>query len=107
MSLSRRFTLAVLAVLGTAWGVFLAVAGLWLAFPPSDGLILDGARELTGPAAGVTALAMGQFVFMHLVADRIFPEFGRRYGWWFEGPTILVFLGGLGWFTLRLGGGLP
>lgn len=106
MSLSRRLTLSVLALVGTGWGVFLAVAGLWLALTPGRGFILDRASGWTGPAAGVTAMAMGQFVFMHLVAGRIFPEFARRYGWWFEGPTIAVFLAGLAWCTLGLGGDL-
>jgi hypothetical protein len=58
-------------VLATAWAGLLVLAGLELCFtwaqrfPSARGLCVLG---------GVTVLAMGQFVFASLVADRLFPK---------------------------------
>lgn len=40
---------------------------------------------------GWTAVAMGAFVFMFLVADRVFPKAGRAIGWVFEVCFVLLF----------------
>ena len=45
--------------------------------------------------AGLTLLAMGQFVFLSLVADRAFPELGRGVGRWIELALLLIVLCGL------------
>lgn len=46
--------------------------------------------------AGLTLLAMGQFVFLSVVADRAFPELGRGVGRWIELALLLIVLSGLG-----------
>lgn len=98
MMISRRVSLTVLTLAGGAWAGAVALAGLWL-------LLSATARwpALWGPLvlAGVSFLAMGQFIFSYFVADRLFPGFGRRIGWWVEAGAILVFVPG---FVAAVGG---
>lgn len=95
MRMPRTLSLSLVSLLGTAWAVTLAVVGLRLVLdgPPREPLAMPGHAAL---AAGLTALAMGQFVFMVLVADRLFPDVGRR-AWWAECVTLAAFVGGLLW----------
>ena len=86
---TRRFGLALLMLAGASWAGVVSLAGLWLLFGAagrwpgaSSPLIL----------AGVSFLAMGQFIFSYFVADRLFPGFGRRVGWWIEAGAIMVFV---------------
>jgi hypothetical protein len=54
--------------------------------------------------AGLTLLAMGQFVFLSMVADRAFPELGRGVGRWIELALLLIVLCGLGLTGAMLAG---
>ncbi len=55
---------------------------------------------------GVTALAGGQFVFMVLVSDRLFPRASRPLVLVVEGLTLLVFLAGVAVTVVRLTEGI-
>ncbi len=71
----HRTNLAVLFALGTLWAALLVVGGLLL---PS---ILRRAWPAAGPSAallGLTVVAAGQYVFLTVVADRLFPRASRR-----------------------------
>jgi hypothetical protein len=83
---------ATVGVLGTGWACGLVLAGLWLCWSA------PGRWPMFTPAlvcAGLTLLAMGQFVFLSLVADRVFPELGRGVGRWIELALLLIVLVGL------------
>jgi len=90
---SRRLGLAVLTGAGAAWAGAVALAGLWLVLSATTRW-----PALSGPLvlAGVSFLAMGQFIFGYFVADRLFPGFGRRVGWWIEAAAVVVFVPSLG-----------
>jgi hypothetical protein len=98
MMVSRRVSLAVLTLAGGAWAGAVALAGLWLLASATGRWPL-----LAGPLvlAGVSLLAMGQFIFSYFVADRLFPGFGRRIGWWIEAGAVVVFVPG---FAAAVGG---
>lgn len=73
MRLAHQSVVVSLFALGTAWAMCLALAGLsCAALAHRDGL--DWAMVLLG-LAGVSA---GNFVFMEVVADRLFPARSRR-----------------------------
>jgi len=97
-----RWSMALVGIAGTAWALATAECGLWLLMGmPGSEIRLGGA----GIAGGVTFLAMSQFIFTALVADRVFPDFGRKVGWWVEAGAAAVLLLGLGTAaTLILGG---
>jgi len=89
MEARRRFGLGLVVLAGSVWGLVAAECGLWLLFGmPRSGLTPGAA----GIAGGVAFLAMAQFIFTGLVADRVFPDFGRTYGWWVEVGSALLFL---------------
>lgn len=91
-------SLAAMAV-AVVWGGVLVVSGLSLLASTGEGSMSWLAPLVTGrPAAvvaGFTAVAMGQFVFMVLVADRLFPRFANRFGWRIEVVTAAVMVAGL------------
>lgn len=62
--------LACRVALGSLWAGLLVLVGLWLL--TEWAARLESARGVC-VLAGVTAVAMGQFVFAALVADRLFP----------------------------------
>jgi len=72
----RALTLTLLALLGLAWSLTLALGGVWLfaGAPPAWGGLGEGARRVTG----VTAFVAGNLVFLTCVADRIVPGVGRK-----------------------------
>jgi hypothetical protein len=79
--------------LASLWAALLALVGLWA--------VTLGPQRLPGLGTGwwllgLTALAMAQFVFAALVADRLFPQASVRLTLAFEGTAALVFVGGLG-----------
>jgi hypothetical protein len=63
--------LPVRVLLATLWAGLLVLAGLELIF--NLGERLPGAGRI-GLVAGITSVAMGQFVFAALVADRLAPR---------------------------------
>lgn len=99
---SRGLTLTILASLATGWAAAMVMAGLWFL------VVATGRwRELSGPLGvfGITVIAGGQYVFMVLVANRVFPLAARRpFVWWLEIFTLVAFLLGLTWFVLHYGG---
>jgi hypothetical protein len=79
---------------GGLWGGSLVMTGLWLALsPPGQWPISAG--PVACRVAGVSVMAMGLFVFMCLVADRVFPGMGRRFGWRVEFVMIGIAVVGL------------
>lgn len=88
----RRLSTAALAVVATAWAGALVVAGLWLVFSAGPRWPMFSEAATLG---GWTAMAMGTFVFMFLVADRVFPKGGRLVGWVCEVALVALFCLGL------------
>ena len=85
---ARRLGLVVRLGAGAAWAAGLVLAGLWVLLPAPAG---QGVVRLPA-AAGVALICGGEFVFMVLVADRVFPRAQRRAGWWLEMILLLGFL---------------
>ncbi|GIW73713.1 MAG: hypothetical protein KatS3mg103_0235 [Phycisphaerales bacterium] len=85
---SRRLSTAVLALVASAWAGALVVAGLWLVFTAGPRWPMFSVPATLG---GWTAMAMGMFVFMFLVADRVFPIAGRTIGWMVEVAFVALF----------------
>jgi hypothetical protein len=79
LSLSRTVSLSVLIAIASAWAMCLTVPGLWLVFEGPETLMFspDDSRIF-----GVLCIAMGNFVFMAFVADRVFPSVMRRESAW-------------------------
>ena len=86
--LSRRLTTAALALVATAWAGALVVAGMWLVFSAGPRWPMFSVPATLG---GWTAMAMGTFVFMFLVADRVFPRAARTVGWVAEVAFVVLF----------------
>ncbi|MFI4915525.1 MAG: hypothetical protein ACIAS6_03325 [Phycisphaerales bacterium JB060] len=89
---STRLSTLLLALVATVWGGALVVAGLWLVFSAGPRWPMFSVPAALG---GWTAVAMGTFVFMFLVADRVFPRAGRAVGWAIEVALVAVFCIGL------------
>ncbi|TVQ64190.1 MAG: hypothetical protein EA379_02310 [Phycisphaerales bacterium] len=70
----RWVNLLALVALGTVWAGLLVVGGYALA---SYGWFASGASARAGLAGGLTAIAAGQFVFLVVVGDRLFPGASR------------------------------
>lgn len=70
----RIWALATRTVAFTLWAGVLAVVGLRLVLPSSDDSLQFRPVMLAG---GVMALGGGHFVFMTMVADRLFPRARR------------------------------
>ncbi len=84
----KRLSVALLAIVAGLWAGALVIAGLWLVFSA-------GARwpmfSVPATLGGWTAVIMGVFVFMFLVADRVFPVAGRTIGWVCEVALVGLF----------------
>ena len=66
----HRATVLALAALGTLWAAVLVVGGAMVAtLAPVQWPGMGSA----GPLAGLTAIAAGEFVFLAIVGDRLFP----------------------------------
>lgn len=105
MVTGRRISGVVIGLLGTAWSGGLIVAGLWLCWTAPGRWPMFAAPMV---CAGLTLLAMGQFVFLSLVADRAFPELGRGVGRWIELCLLVLVLAGIAgtvWLVVRGSGG--
>lgn len=88
-------------MLATAWSGLLCLGGLWILlewpnrFPSYRTVCIVG---------GITGLAMGQFVFAALVADRLLPKTNLWVSWGVEGVAALVYAVGLVWLAMWLSG---
>lgn len=98
---------ALVAALASAWAFSLAAAGLWAALRGEDasGFLADTFhtkedlwRPILGGAA-VLFLAGGEFVFMTLVADPLFPHANRLARRRVEWGVALLLLGALLWIA--------
>lgn len=92
MSRVVKLKLVVRVVLASGWAALLFLGGLWA--------VTTGSGRFPGwPLAwevgGVTAIAMGQFVFCALVADRICPHADWRLSGTLLAVTGLAYVGGL------------
>lgn len=101
---SRRLSVVLLAGVATVWAALLVIVGFWLVFSVGPRWPMFSVPATLG---GWTAVAMGAFVFMFLVADRVFPRAGRSVGWVFEVCAVVLFTIGLvaTAATLWFGGG--
>lgn len=75
MSLRRLVSLSVVSTVAAVWAAVMVLLGL--------GVLIDGRGALPVPESlfsflGLGAISGGQFVFMVLVADRLFPHANRR-----------------------------
>ena len=95
----RRLNLAALLALGTLWAGLLVVGGLALA---SREWVPGPAATGAGLAGGLTAIAAGQFVFLVVVGDRLFPGASRTVVTVTELALGLMFLLGAAWTAVSL-----
>ncbi len=84
-------------VLATSWALLLGVGGVWVALEwPSR---VPGNPKIW-TVGGVTSVALGQFVFAALVADRLFPRANPWVSWTLQALSALAF--GIGLLMLGL-----
>jgi hypothetical protein len=91
-------------MLASTWAGVLVLAGVWAITAGVDRLPALRGFWLAG---GVTVIAMGQFVYAVLVADRLFPHARAWVRWPFECATGLVYVGGLAVLGAKLTGVWP
>lgn len=72
----------------------MVLSGLWIVFILPEQL--PQVNSAMSAAAGLAIAAGGQFVFMILVADRVYPRASRRVTALTEGAAFLAFAVGLG-----------
>lgn len=89
----KRLGAAVRAVAATAWAGTLLLTGMWVAMNGPDRWPVPKELCLLG---GVALLSGGQFLFLVLVADRMFPRASSRLVWMVEVLLFAAFVGGLG-----------
>lgn len=94
---AKALPLAMRVALATAWAGLLVLAGLWAL---TVGRARYAALEPAWLLGGLTVIAMGQFVFSALVADRLFPHADPRVVLAFQALTGLAFV--LGFALLLL-----
>ncbi|MEO0629354.1 MAG: hypothetical protein AAFY46_01335 [Planctomycetota bacterium] len=80
MPLVRRVSLSILTLLATLWAGLLVFFGCSLAVRGVPGWLMTstGLDTPTWRFLGAAIFLGGQFVFMFLVADRLFPRATRR-----------------------------
>ncbi len=102
----RSVTRAAVCAAAGAWAATMVLTGLWFLFSaPLHGSMFPRA---VGDAAGVTLVFMGQFTFLKMVADRVFPNASRGLTSTMEVGCFLIFAAGAAatvW-PLVAGGGL-
>ncbi|MBL8763037.1 MAG: hypothetical protein JNM07_02060 [Phycisphaerae bacterium] len=85
------WTWAVMA-LASAWALLAVTGGIWVVVEWPGRWPVFRTASLLG---GVTFLAMGQFLFSALVADRLFPGASQRLTGSFQVAAALVFFAGV------------
>ncbi|MBK9189009.1 MAG: hypothetical protein IPM33_08645 [Phycisphaerales bacterium] len=93
MSNARVVSLTAVSILAILWAGVMSLLGLIV--------LADGPGALPVPDAlfsflGLGAVSGGQFVFMVLVADRLFPAASRRMAVLAEGVALALFVLGIG-----------
>ncbi len=90
MPVRRSVSLAMVCLAAGVWAGTMVLTGLWFVFSaPLHGSMFPRAMSDT---AGVTLVFMGQFTFMKMVADRLFPRANRTLTSTLEAGCFLVFL---------------
>lgn len=106
MAVRRSVSLAAVCVAAGAWAGTMVLTGLWFLFSaPLQGSIFPRA---TSDFAGITLVFMGQFTFLKMVADRVFPGAHRTLTSTLEAGCFLMFVLGAGataWPLVAGGGG--
>ncbi len=92
MTHTQRITLAVRSAAFSLWAALLTITGLWVVFTAPDEWPILRPLCLLG---GLSLVGAGQFLFMMLVADRLFPRASRPVVRALESGSFLLFLGGL------------
>lgn len=87
-----RLGLVLRVAFATAWAGLLVLVGLWLAIAWPGRL---PESSILWVLAGVTLVAMGEFVFAALVAERLFPGAPAAVRLGIEGTSALTFVLGL------------
>jgi hypothetical protein len=80
-----------LMVIGTLWAIALILMGVKLAVSPWPEVPRESALWF-----GIAAIAAGEFLFMYIVADRLFPHRRRLLTDTLEQATAGIFVLGLG-----------
>ncbi|HED54618.1 MAG TPA: hypothetical protein ENJ00_10525 [Phycisphaerales bacterium] len=90
--------MTLLSVVASAWAVAMVVFGFTLLVRAPGGWFQHsvGLPGTTWKLLGVASIGGGQFIFMFMVADRIFPKAGRLVSIW---ATELI-VGGIGLFAM-------
>ncbi len=87
-----NYPLIARVVLASAWALVMGVGGVWAAVEwPGR---LDPSYKTFCIVGGLTSLAIGEFVFVALVADRLFPRASPWLSWSVEALAALAFLAG-------------
>jgi len=89
----KRVGAAVRAAVATTWAATLLLTGLWVAMNGPERWPVPRELCLMG---GSALLAGGQFLFLVLVADRVFPRASSRLVWGAEVLLFAAFVVGLG-----------
>ena len=89
----KRLGAAVRAAAATTWAATLLLTGLWVAMNGPERWPVPRELCLMG---GSALLAGGQFLFLVLVADRVFPRASSRLVWAIEVLLFAAFVLGLG-----------
>lgn len=89
----KRVGTAVRAAVATTWAATLLLTGLWVAMNGPERWPVPRELCLMG---GSALLAGGQFLFLVLVADRVFPRASSRLVWAVEVLLFAAFVLGLG-----------
>lgn len=104
----KRLGSAVRAAAATTWAATLLLTGLWVAMNGPERWPVPRELCLMG---GSALLAGGQFLFLVLVADRVFPRASSRLVWAIEALLFAAFVLGLGaalyMLATSVGAGLP
>jgi len=76
--------MTLLSAVASAWAVAMVVFGFTLLVQAPGGWFQHsvGLPETTWKLLGVASIGGGQFIFMFMVADRIFPRAGRLISIW-------------------------
>ncbi|MCC6659810.1 MAG: hypothetical protein IT437_02875 [Phycisphaerales bacterium] len=89
MGLLRTASLSIVTIVATGWAGAVALLGLWVVFEFAPGNRFE--TPLTW--AGISILAVAQFVLMVAVADRVYPAVGSRIAvWCLEMSIFLIVL---------------
>ncbi len=95
---ARSLSLTLLMLAGVPWATGWTLLGLWLLGFAGADVHLGGTTVALAPAvrwaAGLTALAAGQLVFLCFVADRVYPAAHKVLVWPLElALCATIFLG--------------